>query len=634
MGSGKKNNLSSLEGYFLLPDWWISSFIQSLKNEGSAFNSSSISKIFPIFTTEELNALLNILALVQEAVLFSEDPINIKIDLNKYRKNFTLPRQHFFSYDRVAQFFTTLSFLTTKNNQSTKKTSFKTRKIISSFSLESDSDFLKSESTHSYLNIELNSLGLSSCIGYYNPYQLILDSDFDIPIGSRPPIIVSSSTWADLSIQEQLLFLAMKKSMYWDSSWLHFDGIFGTDFSYIKSLITPFLSTRSRYKSPDLKDFIDKISKKLLEHGFLTHCSSSSYLAMGELSQKNLFIWQASLKELSLLSDNLFLTNCLIKVSSFIKRDFLKLTKILSANLISTQDSLRLKDFYELVIKKHPMYFYPLLDKSTLSPIPMVWLFIEWCLRNNSSHPFYIKNYLPDPSLADMCFINKEESIDSLLSKLESFSTLMYRNNKLSNFLQNLECSSLVLESTRFDPKIKSFLLTNKDSSSLRLSSNETLPSSKTDRSTTTLKVSESTQTKRSFITKEIKSEEPKNNISPLSPNDITQKELQVATGNKIKITSGVKNIIPKLEKTLPDPAFQNLKKIALEELNGLKTRNPEKYTLLKQNYINSLSEEKRQILLDVHERVTEDVFDSHLRHGLLKYMIDNPSSWSSAKNA
>ena len=190
MGSGKKNNLSSLEGYFLLPDWWISSFIQSLKNESSAFNSSCVSKIFPALTTEELNALLNILAIIQESVLFSEDPINIRIDLSKYRKNFTLPRHHFFSYDRVAQFFTNLRFLTKQDHQSDGNLSFKTRKIISSFSLESDSDFIESDSTHSYLNIELNSLGISSCIGYFNPYQLILDCDFDIPIGSRPPIIV------------------------------------------------------------------------------------------------------------------------------------------------------------------------------------------------------------------------------------------------------------------------------------------------------------------------------------------------------------------------------------------------------------------------------------------------------------
>ena len=95
-----------------------------------------------------------------------------------------------------------------------------------------------------------------------------------------------------------------------------------------------------------------------------------------------------------------------------------------------------------------------------------------------------------------------------------------------------------------------------------------------------------------------------------------------------------LKNIIPKLDKTVSSPAFQNLKKIALEELNTLKAKNPERYSLLKQNYINSLSEEKRQILLDVHDRVSEDVFDSHLRHGLLKYMVDNPSSWSSAKNS
>ena len=622
MSLGKKNNLSSLEGYFLLPDWWIRAFENSLIPESGAIDKSISTGIFPSLTTEELNALVNILAMIQKMVLFSDTPHKLILDLNKYRKSFTQNRQHFFSYDRVVELFCSLRFMIKKVDID-KNYSYKTRRIVTDFSIEPTTNLsVESDFYSSFVRLELSSLGLSSCIGYQNPYQFILDPTLEYLPG-QPPILVSSSTWADLNIYEQLIYLIMKKSMYWDNTWLHFDGIFGTDFSSIKSTLIPYLSSRTKHKSLVLKDFIDKITKKLLEHGFLTHCCASSYLAMTENSHKNLFIWQASLKELALLSDKLFCSKCLIQSSYFIKKDFIKLVNILSDKLLSQEESLKLKDFYELVEKKFPIYFYPVLCKNTCYPIPMIWLFIEWCLRNNKNHKFNIKDSIQDQTLIDICKITKEDSKEDLLERLESFSTIMYRNNKLTNLLQNTKYSSLALESSLKDLDVISYLKKYLDQGYSNLSlyskekskSNVLISDKKTDSSLTNSIVNERS-------TKDLKI------------NTITQKELELASNNKIKITSGIKNIIPKLDKTVSSPAFQNLKKIALEELNTLKAKNPERYSLLKQNYINSLSEEKRQILLDVHDRVSEDVFDSHLRHGLLKYMVDNPSSWSSAKNS
>ena len=56
-------------------------------------------------------------------------------------------------------------------------------------------------------------------------------------------------------------------------------------------------------------------------------------------------------------------------------------------------------------------------------------------------------------------------------------------------------------------------------------------------------------------------------------------------------------------------------------------------YCFLKEKYINSLSEERRQIILDIKNKMSPEVFDTHLRHSLLKYMVDNPASWSSSSD-
>lgn len=653
LNQGRKNTLSSLEGYFLLPSWWILSFEQAIKSNSLASDQSQKTGIFPALDQEELNALLNILSLVQENIFHSKNSSYVKIDLDKYQKSFTLQQNHKFSYDRVAQLFCTLMYLSVKEDSSHDPDHqiYKAQRFVSNFNIETsilnstDNPNTKDFSHYqaSSINIELTPIGISSVLGYFNPYSYLIDPSIGIPTGFQPPIIISSSTWADLTVQEQLIFLNMKKAMYWDGSWLHFDGIFGTELSQIQSSLSLVGSSKLRSKYFDTKEFLNRISKKLLEHGFLTHCNPSSYLALEPLHTQALFIWQASLKELAILSDKALLSLCLLKTSQFIKDEFFKLTKVLSSDKISSNENLLLKDFYSHIEQNHSMYFYPALDKNTNAPISMFFLFIEWCLRNSKNHPFSILDFIQDSSISQICTIKEEDDLGSMESKLEAFSTLLYRNHKLSSFLQKTSFSSLASKNSRKDPKLLDYLKKYNPNTHSGLNIVSTNLDLVTDELKSTTKKVLSKNPKQTSIDNSKKdllagssSDTGSSSDSLLDSNltqeQITTKELKVASLNKIKITPKIKNIIPSLEKSGFNPSFQNLKKIALEELNNLKAKYPEKYAKLKQQYMDSLSEEKRQILLDVHDRVEEKVFDSHLKHGLLKYMVDNPNSWSSSR--
>ena len=663
LNQGRKNTLSSLEGYFLLPSWWILSFEQAIKSNSLASDQSQKTGIFPALHQEELNALLNILSLVQENIFCSKNSSYVKIDLDKYRKSFTLQQNHKFSYDRVAQLFCTLMYLSIKEDSEQDPThqTYKAQRFVSNFSIEttilnnkngSNSKYNESVFNHyqaSTINIELTPIGISSVLGYFNPYSYLIDPSIKIPAGFQPPIVISSSTWADLTVQEQLIFLNMKKAMYWNGSWLHFDGIFGTELSEIQSTLSWLGSSKIRSKYFETKEFLNRISKKLLEHGFITHCSPSSYLALEPTETQALFIWQASLKELAILSDKALLSLCLLKTSQFIKDEFSKLTKILSSDKISSNENLLLKDFYNHIEQNHSMYFYPALDKNTNAPISMFFLFIEWCLRNSKTHPFSILDFIQDSSISQICTIKKEDDLNSMEAKLEAFSTLLYRNHKLSSFLQKTSFSSLSSKNSRNDPKLLDYLKKynsnihselNIVSTSLTLNTDELKSATKKvlskDQKLTGIDNNKKELSTGSGNGYGASSSSSANSLldSNLTQDQITTKELQMASLNKIKITPKIKNIIPSLEKSGFNPSFQNLKKIALEELNNLKAKYPEKYAKLKQQYMDSLSEEKRQILLDVHDRVDEKVFDSHLKHGLLKYMVDNPNSWSSARTS
>jgi uncharacterized protein YeaO (DUF488 family) len=77
-----------------------------------------------------------------------------------------------------------------------------------------------------------------------------------------------------------------------------------------------------------------------------------------------------------------------------------------------------------------------------------------------------------------------------------------------------------------------------------------------------------------------------------------------------------------------------HLKKLAADELQQLRIRSPHSYDELKQKYMASLSDAKRNLLLDLRQRMQPEVFEINLKNSLIGFMIENPSIWKSTKAA
>lgn len=68
------------------------------------------------------------------------------------------------------------------------------------------------------------------------------------------------------------------------------------------------------------------------------------------------------------------------------------------------------------------------------------------------------------------------------------------------------------------------------------------------------------------------------------------------------------------------------MRKIATEEL---KKMDESRFRSLKRTYLESLDEAGRRVMLDVQKRMQARLFDDHLRQHLIRFMVENPGSWT-----
>lgn len=69
-------------------------------------------------------------------------------------------------------------------------------------------------------------------------------------------------------------------------------------------------------------------------------------------------------------------------------------------------------------------------------------------------------------------------------------------------------------------------------------------------------------------------------------------------------------------------------KKKATATLIRIREEDPSRYSLLKKSYLESLDSNGRKIMNEVQQRLQPSLFEEQIKHGLIKYMLDNSSTW------
>jgi len=561
------------------PGWWVRAFDYASTagaKDTDVMLQALNTRLCPVLQADELNALAAVLSQFQVQILSSrsDDPLRLTIDTSDFKKQAsTRSKSKIFSFTRLLQALPGLRVLVGDEDR------FDSYSLFANESWES-----KAPKAGYQFEVSLEPNGMELVLGYSCSHDELIrriegKPSLEKMLGSRTPLSMWRSAWIELHGAEQCLLLRMEKAMQWDCRWLHFEGIFGAP---IAELFENIDVTRSFRKSRQLNDLqaaaqiFNRLGKKLCHQGLLKFGVEEKYMALTDGADEGpLLVWQAS-QQRSFASDNdEYKDMCVRKIlAEFSKHRFDKLVSYLSVNVDSSDLRQRVATIWESLQEVDSEDLsYSLESEPTSIPTLGVLLFIEWSIRSEPGHDIPV----PEQFLMSPLGVLFGESDEPVEVRYKKFIALFRDHMEFKEALNRIPLSSMSLELASKDKTVVDYLNSFKSGQ----------PAS--------VVVGES---KKSF------------------------------SDNKISKTNATKEI-----KAPKSTESSTIRKVAAEELANMKRLDVEQYNELKRNYISSLDESRRRLILDVQGRMSQEHFDNHLRHSLIKYMIENPHQWRSVGN-
>ncbi len=403
------------------------------------------------------------------------------------------------------------------------------------------------------------------------------------------PLVIWTPVWLELTLPEQLVYLRMESVMQTHGSWLRLDGLTGAPMDYLMRGMRGGKRAPTQKvedQQPGLLDHLrlfGRLGRRLVAHGVIRKQPENGYMATDShiASRYPSLLWQASAERLRSKADSEYselVANRLLARSSDIQIDGL-LTLFSSVSSVSY---ISLKRIWDLIRG---------LRGVSLNLAPGVilqshFLFIEWFARSSQNARIPLPEKLTESKLVQL---TRNVSPENALERFRIF------------------CDILSEKDPEFD-----FLDQNQPSLPVTVAVGAGMGAQWLNQlagwARATQKNGKNTDDFSGFSTR---------TTMPTAAPGVT------TVGQSS--TSG-------LDQTPANPILntQRLQKLACQELEKMIYRSPTDYVALKRKYISSLDSETRSMVLNVERRLDSRDFDKQLRTRLVRFMVENPASWTS----
>lgn len=425
--------------------------------------------------------------------------------------------------------------------------------------------------------LSLSDMGADLLLGYTNPHlELVrqvsnLASAVEV-LGEDKPLSVWKSAWFDLQGVEQSLLIRIEKAMQWEYAWLHFDGIFGKNlFSLLENL--PLSLSDAKWQS-----HLERFGKKLHQHGLLKFAVEDEFLALSkEEKQSMLLVWQVSHdKAFSTVNDDYQKKACKYLVTQSLNEKINTLIRLISADSYNSSLQMSAAEMWRTLIASAEDKSYDgiALDRASC-PLTSLPLFVEWAIRQEPMSKFPLPEVFQRTPLARLARLTSEIPVQE---RFQNFQDMLTENQEWREHFKKLEGATLVSSRSLQTEEIGSYIRNVKTNG---------------------------------FASRVSMPVRPPAPPPPNVPNPISAQ---------------VKEEIEK-----KPFSQQNIKVMAAEELKRMMVTDKLKFAELKKKFFESLDATKKKLILDVQGRMEPTLFDNHLKHSLIKFMIDNPAVWKGA---
>ena len=573
---------------------WLHHALERVTSNESASERDAIRPgcVLPSFDGAELAFLALLLSELQIQFLRTDvaSPV-LKISMDHIQK--LTPRADFGSRDKILRVFEALSqlrMLVPKNSDE-----------LSAFKLFGEESW---GVTGQYQNSSVLSLPLMESTGevlcgyvdaHFNLVRSLSgEASIKELLCSLNPLVIWTPVWLELTLPEQLLYLRMEALMQTHGSWMRLDGLTGASIEALSRGLrvpkrAPALedSQESSHLLEQLRLF-GRLGRRLVAHGVIKKMPAHGFTATGSYSTSEapLLLWQATAERLRSNAEGEFLG--LVGRRILLGHSNKQITNLLRIFAgISSDKTLylsRLKEIWQ-IIRDEPGSVY-VAEPGVL--VQSHFLFLEWISRAG------VRAQLPLPkslvhsdiyhALSDVCAANAAQRFKKfcqILSEKQWFFAPQQDNSTdVPHSISCIEAHGGMHERLSLLLKEESHAV--QDPCSFGLERHTSVSSIKAPRAQS-------------------------------AENDAPQ-----------DCDSAIK----------PAVFGQKLHKLASQELEKMIRQSPDCYRTLKQKYISSLDLETRTLVLNVQRRLDSRAFDLQLRTRLVRFMIDNPASWTSPSSA
>ncbi len=408
------------------------------------------------------------------------------------------------------------------------------------------------------------------------------------------PLVIWTPVWLELTLPEQLFYLRMESLMQTHGSWMRLDGLTGASIQVLSRGVRIPRRSQALDDAQESSHLLEqlrlfgRLGRRLVAHGVIKKIPDRGFTATGSysISEAPLLLWQATAERLRSNAEGEFLglvgRRILLGSSNKQITNLLRLFAGISND--KTLYMSRLKEIWQ-IIRDQPGSVY------AAEPGVFVqshFLFLEWIGRAGA------RAQLPLPKsvlhsdiyqvLSDVCTANAAQRFKKfcqIFSEKQCFFGSEQDNSADFPYsITRIEAHGSMYERLSLLLKEESHAVHGPSSSGLE----------------------------RYVSVSSVKA--PRNQV--------TEEDASRESDNAAK----------------PTVFGQKLHKLASQELEKMIRQSPDCYRTLKQKYISSLDSETRALVLNVQRRLDSRAFDLQLRTRLVRFMIDNPASWTSPSSA
>ena len=455
------------------------------------------------------------------------------------------------------------------------------------------------------LVLGLQPLAIEAFTGYISAYKEVcrsLDGQLRLRqiMGDDAPLVFWRSLWHEAQGMEQIVLLRMEKAVQWSFNCLNLEGIFGESVYKLFKGIQDQNKHGQPYSLTRMISIIHRLSKKLAEHGSIGKPPEGDYLAFDEKEPLLQLLWKVSPNHFRGEDSRTFTKAVFEKFSkdqAFLPDIHQGLIKLVDSSRISANE----KKHYEKILNSQNLLCpeakfnskgYWLLDNNVL--IPLVGLYWEWVVRKDLKHPFPV----PDELRLTELFHNLPDLGTDLEKHEEQYKRFreqisekdLYKDivNKMpGGCLASAESMPILEKLGRREAK---YILTSQSNPS-------------------------------NLVNNKIESEKK----VKLEHN---RKASDPRAQDSVKSSPGAKK-----SETKVNQGHGSDKEDVIDVLNRMKKNSRESYLKLTKLYLESLDQGARQLILEIKNRMQPHVFDQHIQHRLVRFMLERPSSWQNLSN-